>query len=162
MTFAPGTSRRVGLPRTVRTVVFWTVLLLAFVLWKMANTGDSNRTPEQELNYTEFMQQVDQKNVASAKFYASRATSVIHGTLREPPDRYRVTIANEQVRGATDQLRSEGATIQVVAGTTWIEFLVNIAPFLLIVVFWIYVLKRRHPKPPQPTAPGGIENRPLG
>lgn len=163
MTFVPGSRSNAGPTAVVRTILFWLLMtLLAIVLWKMSSRSDNNGTPETELNYTDFMQQVDQKNIASAKFYTSKTTSEVHGTLRHPPGRYRVTIPNELVRSVTDQLRSEGATIQMAAGSSWAEFVVNAMPFVLLLSVWIYLMKRRMAKTPPTTTAGDPQNRPIG
>jgi ATP-dependent Zn protease len=162
VTFVPGSRTGAGPTQVARTLLFWVLMLvLAIILWKMAVPNPNNGTPEEKLNYSDFMQQVDHKNVASADFFALKTTTEIHGKLREPPDRYRVTVSNEVVRSVTEQLRSEGAAIQVVAGSTWIDFLINLAPFVILLAAWIYLLKRRWRKPPQTTTTGEPQNRPI-
>lgn len=163
MTFIPGSRTDAGPTRVVRTLLFWVLMLvLAIVFWKMAAPSPNNGTPVKRLNYSDFMQQVDDKNVASAEFYTLKTTTEIHGELRQPPDRYRVTISNEVVPSVTEQLRSEGAAIQVVAGATWADFLLNLAPFVILLAAWIYLLKRRRRKPPQTATTGEPQNRPIG
>ena len=48
---------------TVKTVVFWLVIVLSGVLlWQVVKDGGSG-TKDKEINFSEFMSQVDQSNV---------------------------------------------------------------------------------------------------
>ena len=164
MTFVPGASNGMRQRQPIRNILFWCLMVfLATVLWKLISQQPGNNGKlENAINYSDLMQEVDRKNVATAKIYTLQTTADVHGQLREPPDFFRVTIPKESVQSVTEQLRNQGATIEVVAGTSWTNFVINMLPFLLLLAVWIFLFKRRHPKPPQPTAQGGIENRPLG
>jgi len=163
MTFAPGGESSVGMPRQIRAVLFWLLMiLLAMVLWKMASSSGNNGAPEEKLDYTQFMQQMDQKNIATAKIYAMQTTAVIHGTLREPPERFTVTIAKEQIPSVSEQLRNQNASVQVVAGATWTSSLLNVLPLLVLLAAWIFLFRRPMRRPPPSTPMGEPQNRPIG
>ena len=48
---------------TVKTIVFWLVIVLAGVLLWQVVRGANSGAKEREINYSEFMSQVDQNNV---------------------------------------------------------------------------------------------------
>ena len=56
---------------TVKTVVFWLVIVLSGVLlWQVVKVGNSG-PKEREINFSEFMSQVDQNNVSEVTVLAS-------------------------------------------------------------------------------------------
>lgn len=88
MAFAPDERTAPQLSATRRTVIFWLLMLaLGALLWKMGSwqVGD-------ELKYSDFMQQVDKNNVASAELLMGQYTGRMRGTLRAPAKRYRATV----------------------------------------------------------------------
>ena len=55
---------------TVKTVVFWVVMLAtALLLWQVVRTGSPSR--ERELSFSEFMNQVEQNNISEITLYSS-------------------------------------------------------------------------------------------
>ena len=56
---------------TVKTVVFWLVIVLSGVLlWQVVKAGNSGQK-EREINFSEFMSQVDEGNVAEVTILSS-------------------------------------------------------------------------------------------
>jgi cell division protease FtsH len=53
---------------TIKTVLFWAVIVVsAFLLWQVVKTG-SNAQKEKEIGFSEFLSEVDQGNVRDATF----------------------------------------------------------------------------------------------
>jgi ATP-dependent Zn protease len=148
MTFMPE-PLQVGRLPILRTVLFWLLMiLLAVVLWKMTSTG--TRTKDvQTFTYSEFMQQVDRNNVSAVKYLLSQTTAEIQGQLREPAEKFNVTVPKEAIPTLTDQLRKQGASIEVSQSNSgdWTTFILNFAPLILLVAFWIFMMKRTRLKP---------------
>ena len=176
MTFVPNQSGRPGagggMPVALRTALFWLMMVvLAAVLWKMANTdkGPGSSEPSSSMSYSDFMAQVDKNNVSSVRLIESPATSEVEGQLREPPERFRTTIPKETIPALTDQLRKQGVRIEVseqkkISG---LNVIVDLLPFFIILVLWIYLVRRKWVRSRQnsPTAPSTATiptNRPLG
>jgi cell division protease FtsH len=128
----------------VRTLLFWfLMILLAFVLFKM--TSQSNGGPtSRELNYSDFMQQVDKNNVAEGKFVMSQNTADFHGQLRSPAERIRATVPRDDFSVLTARLRQQGARIEIAESrrSDWKTSVANFAPLILLVGFWIFMMKR--------------------
>ena len=170
MTIVPPQRQRMGPSATVRTVIFWVMMIaLAFVLWKMANDNAPAKPAPSAMSYSDFMANVDRSNIQSAKLLESPATAEIQGQLREPARSFSVTVPKEVIPDLLEQLRKQGATIEVTEvpaqrKTTLPEMLINFSPILLIVVLWIVMFMRQQkrqtaPNPPQAGTP---TNRPLG
>jgi ATP-dependent Zn protease len=166
MTFAPHPPRRPGLTPALRMSLFWLMMItLAAVLWLVSS--HSPDTPGlTEMSYADFMGQVDRNNVASAKLLESRSTTQIQGQLRQPAQNFTATIPNRSVTDLLQQLRKQGAAIDVrqavgadPASAT--SLLINIAPLVVIAVLALFMFSRMRNRrtPPQQGTPS---NRPLG
>jgi len=167
MTFSPDQRSPQGMPFVVRTILFWVLMIvLAVVLWRMASQNNAGRgtPPAPAMSYSEFMNHVDRNNVASAHLYESQSTAVIEGQLREPPDKFRVTVPKESVAELTERLRKQGVTIDVseVRDSARRNLLLDLGPFIVIIFTWIALLMRRRKPRGVPPAPVNPENRPLG
>jgi cell division protease FtsH len=161
MTFAPGQGVHRGISLQ-RTVLFWVMMVaLAAVLWQMANNGKS-QTSAQSISYSDFMNHVDQNNVANAKLLLSQSTAEIQGTLRHPAQDFRVTIPKEVIPDLTERLRKQGTSIVVVEVKTanWLSIVVTLAPFLVILAIWFSMMKGKMTK--QPPAGASPTSGPLG
>ena len=63
---------------TVKTVVFWLVIVLsAFLLWQVVKAGGAGQK-EQEFNFSKFMSEVDQGNVKEVTINLQE----VHGKLQ--------------------------------------------------------------------------------
>jgi cell division protease FtsH len=163
VTFAPNSSPRVGISPVIRTFLFWILMIfLAVVLWKMAQSN-KNGGGWQTISYSDFMQHVDRNDVASVKLYTSQSTAEIQGEFRQPPQGFKVTIPKEVIPNLTERLRNQGSLVEVLeaANTGWANFAMNIAPFILLVSFWIFMMRRMRAKR-EPSAPIDQSNRPIG
>lgn len=163
MTFAPGQPQRMGLSPTVRTVLFWLMMIaLAFVLWQMASRPDSQKSAS-AMSYSDFMSQVDKNNIASAKLVVSQDTAEIQGQLRNSVQNFSVTIPKEVIPDLTERLRKQGVTIVITDSSepTWRSELINFSPIIFIVGIWIYMMRRMQNRR-NPPSQGGPANGALG
>ena len=156
MTFAPNPRSSTGMTPVVRTVLFWLLMmLLAVVLWRMSSTPRDTGSNTQ-ISYSDFMQQTDKNNIATATFALSQSTADVSGALRDPVEAYRTTVPRESVSDLTDRLRKQGVNVSVSESPnqTWKTYLVNLAPLLLLVGFWIFMMQRmRARQMPPPNSP---------
>ena len=122
---------------TARNVLFWVVLLLAIVfLVKMLNTGMGGNT--QEPTFTEFMDKVEAGEVAKVEVNGNQVEGEYKSkqefkTFIPPdyPDIYKT-------------LREQGVEITVTdaSGPSWLAWGVNLLPILLLVGFWIFIMRQ--------------------
>ena len=130
---------------TVRTILFWLVMiLLAVVLWRMASTGGQT-AHEEEPSYTKFLAQVQQGNIKEVTIYLSQNSAEVEGEYREGGAKFHnVTVANASIPDITKSLQDKGVLINIkeVKSNDWIALVVNFAPVILLVAFWIFMMKQ--------------------
>jgi len=130
---------------TVRTILFWLVMiLLAVVLWRMASTGGQT-AHEEEPSYTKFLAQVQNSNIKEVTIYLSQNSAEVEGEYREGGAKFHnVTLANSSIPDITKALQDKGVLINIkeVKSNDWIALIVNFAPVILLVAFWIFMMKQ--------------------
>ena len=129
---------------TLKTVMFWLfIIMLAVLLWTLVSkSGQSAR--EEEPSYSEFMAQVDRGNVKEVTLYLSPNSYDVEGEWREPSKKFRTTIFKESAPDLAKTLRDKQVLINVkeVNRADWVTFLLNAAPLLLLVAFWIFMMRQ--------------------
>ena len=124
---------------TVKTVVFWVVMLAtALLLWQVVRTGSPSR--ERELSFSEFMNQAEQGNVGEITLYA---TNEVRGQFKKENVKLK-TVVPPDYPDLIRILREKGVVITVKDSSTnsWVAYLVQAAPFLLIIGFWIFMMRQ--------------------
>jgi cell division protease FtsH len=121
----------------LRNAVLWVVVIcVAALIWVVVRTGRSGQ--EQNLTFTEFMQQVDQSKVKKVSISGNQVkgdyTDGSKLTTMIPlnyPDLYK-------------QLRDKNVNVDIKeAGTThWVSILINAIPFVLLLAFWIFMMRQ--------------------
>src|SRR5579859_1699034 len=117
---------------------------LAVVLWQMQKRSGDTATSN-AISYSDFLQQADKNNIATATFVLSQNTADVHGDLRDSAQEYRTTIPKETVSDLTARLRTQGVNVGVSEGDNAgiKNMLINIAPLIALIGFWIYMSVRR-------------------
>ena len=129
---------------TVRTILFWLLMiLLAVVLWRMASTGGQS-AHDDEPNYTNFLAKVQNNGVKDVQIYLSPNSAELRGEYREGGKFRGVTIANTSIPDITKVLQEHNVIYQYleVKNADWLTFLVNFGPLLLLVLFWVFMMKQ--------------------
>ena len=121
---------------TFKTVVFWTVMLCtAVLLWKAVNakSGDKIET----LSFSEFMSQVEQGNVQEV----TAAGQQIEG--ESTSGKFKSTIPLDYPK-VFDLLTSQGVKVNVndQASLGFWSIFWRVAPIILIVFFWIFMMRQ--------------------
>jgi cell division protease FtsH len=120
------------------------MILLAVVLWRMASTGGQT-AHEEEPSYTKFLAQVQQGNIKEVTIYLSQNSAEVEGEYREGGAKFHnVTLANASIPDITKALQDKGVLINIkeVKSNDWIALVVNFAPVILLVAFWIFMMKQ--------------------
>jgi len=129
---------------TLKTVMFWLfIIMLAVLLWTLVSkSGQSAR--EEEPSYSEFMAQVERGNVKEVTLYLSPNSYDVEGEWREPSKKFRTTIFKESAPDLAKTLHDKQVLINVkeVNRADWVTFLLNAAPLLLLVAFWIFMMRQ--------------------
>jgi cell division protease FtsH len=129
---------------TVRTILFWLLMiLLAVVLWRMASTGGQS-AHDDEPNYTKFLATVQNNGVKDVQIYLSPNSAELQGEYREGGKFRGVTIANTAIPDVTKVLQDHNVVYNYkeVKNADWLTFLVNFGPLLLLVLFWVFMMKQ--------------------
>ena len=130
---------------TVRTILFWLLMiLLAVVLWKMASpSGQTAR--EEEPSYTKFLAQNEAGNVKEVTIYLKANSAEIQGEYRDGSVKFRgVTVANSSIPDITKSLQGKNVLINIkeVKDGDWFALMVNLGPIVVIVLFWIFMMRQ--------------------
>ena len=129
---------------TVRTILFWLLMiLLAVVLWKMASTGGPS-AHEDEPSYTNFLAKVQSGNVKDVTIYLSPNSAELQGEYRDGSKFRGVTIANTAIPDVTKAFADEHVlyNYKEVKDANWVNLLFNFGPLILLVFFWIFMMKQ--------------------
>ena len=129
---------------TVRTILFWLLMiLLAVVLWRMASTGGQS-AHDDEPNYTNFLAKVQGNSVKDVTIYLSPNSAELQGEYREGGKFRGVTVANTAIPDITKALQDHNVlyNYKEVKNADWLTFLVNFGPLLLLVLFWVFMMKQ--------------------
>ena len=124
---------------TVKTVLFWAVIIVsAFLLWQVVRTG-SNSQKDKEVNFSQFMSDVDQGIVREVTVIGVEVrgkyksdNSAFHTTVPPNfPDMYKT-------------LRDKGVSINVkdISNGTWPSWILNLAPLLLLAALWFFMIRQ--------------------
>jgi cell division protease FtsH len=123
---------------TVKTVVFWLVILLsAFLLWQVVKAGTAGQK-DKEVNFSEFMTDVDQGNVKEVTITGME----VRGKYRNDNEGFHTTVpANYPDMIKT--LRDKGVNINIrdANNGSW-TWLINLAPLALLALLWFYMIRQ--------------------
>jgi cell division protease FtsH len=121
----------------IKTAIFWVVLIcVAVLLWAVVKTGKSR--PDQAINFSQFLADVENGKVKQVQIGGTE----VHGEYRENaafhtqiplnyPDIYKL-------------LQDKSVTMEFKDGNSsnWISLLVNASPFILLLAFWIFMMRQ--------------------
>ncbi|MGH9671389.1 MAG: ATP-dependent zinc metalloprotease FtsH, partial [Terriglobales bacterium] len=125
---------------TLKTILFWVAIAISGVLlWMVVVKAGGVGQKEKEINFSEFMSQVDAGNVAEVTLIASE----VRGKFRNDPKATFHTTVPANYPDMIKILRDKGVNIIVkdasAAGWTW---LIQLSPLLLIGVLWIIMIRQ--------------------
>jgi cell division protease FtsH len=124
---------------TVKTVIFWLVIVIsAILLWQVVRTSSTGQK-EQELSFSEFLTNVDQGNVKEATIYAQE----VRGKFKNEsafrtiaptnfPDMYKV-LNDKGVKYTVKDVTNGGWPLQLLG--TW-------APLILLAALWFFMIRQ--------------------
>ena len=123
---------------TVKTIVFWLVIVLAGVLLWQVVKGANSGAKEREINYSEFMSQVDQNNVSEVTVLGSD----VRGKFKNDKTAFHVVVPPNYSE-MYKPMRDHGVNITVKDSNggsyTW---LINLLPFVLLGALWFIMIRQ--------------------
>jgi cell division protease FtsH len=138
-----------GWKRTSRTVFFWIVfLLLVVVAFKYLSAPTSDMV---EIHYSEFLEQFKQSNIKNVifvdremrgEFLSKYMPEKLQGG-GEPVSNFVVVMPPLPDPNLVGKLDSAGVKIAAEKSDAgWASYLITLAPFLLIVLLWVFIMRQ--------------------
>ena len=137
----------------LRVILSWSlIIVVVFVVMTFLRSSDN---AEAEISYTEYLQQLDQKNITEAIIKKSEINNFeFHGTITKPIEkrsssgsvnRYnKFTVVLPFVDGTTiQQWNTAGFKYNVIKEDgSWINSLFSILPWIAIIGVWMFLMRR--------------------
>jgi cell division protease FtsH len=122
----------------VKTIIFWVVLIcVAVLLWAVVKTGHTK--PDRALNFSEFLMEVEAGNVKAVTINGSD----VKGDFMNGRDAFH-TVSPSNYPKLFDLLNDKkvAMTFNDSNSSSWVSILVNASPFLLLIGFWIFMMRQ--------------------
>ena len=122
----------------VKTIIFWVVVVcMAVLLWAVVN--HSHGKPDVALNFTEFLNDVDAKNIRNATIDGTQ----VKGDYVNGRQTYHTTVPTTYPELYT-KLKDADVTMTIndSSASGWLSMLVNFSPIILVVGFWIFMMRQ--------------------
>jgi cell division protease FtsH len=122
----------------VKTIIFWVVLVcVAVLLWAVVRQGHTK--PDRALNFSEFVAEIDAGNVKDVNINGSE----VKGDFMNGRDSFH-TIVPANYPKLIDLLADKkvAMTINDPSSSGWVSLLVQSSPFILLIGFWIFMMRQ--------------------
>ncbi|MBI3472874.1 MAG: ATP-dependent metallopeptidase FtsH/Yme1/Tma family protein [Candidatus Solibacter usitatus] len=122
-----------------KTLIFWGILAcVAILLWQVVK--QAKNLPEKKLTYTEFVQQIK-----AGKFKKVEIASnfEVKGAYTDQTATIRVLLPANNPK-IYEILEENGVEYEIreVSGGNWVNILINASPFILLLGFWIFMMRQ--------------------
>jgi cell division protease FtsH len=124
---------------TVKTVVFWLVIILAGVLLWQVLKGTTPGMKDSEKNFSSFLDDVNSGKVAEVTVSGAE----VHGKYKDGNNGFH-TIIPPNYNDMYKDLRDKGVNITVkdMQGSGWPTWLLNFAPLILLGALWFFMIRQ--------------------
>ncbi len=125
---------------TVKTVVFWLVIVLSGVLlWQVVKAGGTGTKPK-EIIFSEFLSQVDQGNVQEVTITGTDVQGKFRNEKNQPFQT--VVPANYPDMYKTLQQKGVNITVKDAQSGNWSGWLVQLLPLILLGALWFIMIRQ--------------------
>jgi len=125
---------------TVKAVVFWLAIVLsAFLLWQVMKTGSTGQK-DKEVNFSQFLTDVDQGNVKEVTITAQE----VRGKYRNDNSAFHTT-APANYPDMIKMLRDKGVSMNIrdITSGSWpLQLLGTWAPLILLAALWFFMIRQ--------------------
>ncbi len=123
---------------TVKTILFWLVIVLSCVLLWQVVKASGNGSKEKSINFSEFMSQVNQGNVSDATLMGTE----VQGKYRNDKTGFHTTVP-ANYPDMIKQLQDKGVNITVKdPQSNWPSWLFQILPLVLFGALWFIMIRQ--------------------
>ncbi len=124
---------------TVKTVVFWLVIILsAVLLWQVVKAGNTGQK-DKEVNFSQFMSDVDQGNVKEVTISGME----VRGKYKNDNSGFHTTAPvnyPDMIRTLKD--KGVSMTFHDINSGGWPTWLLNLAPLILLAALWFFMIRQ--------------------
>ncbi|MEX2661496.1 MAG: ATP-dependent zinc metalloprotease FtsH [Vicinamibacterales bacterium] len=127
---------------TLKSLLFWMLLVvLGVLIWNFSSTWAGGT--EQKIAFTEFLQKVSEKQVASVKITGNDIVGEFVGGKGDG-SKFRTYAPAGHYTGLANELSANGVAIEAdrEAASPWATLLYSWAPILLMIGFWIFIMRQ--------------------
>ncbi len=125
---------------TVKTIVFWVLIAVsAVLLWHLVVRAGGAGVQEREISFSDFMKQVDSGKISEVTILGAE----VRGKFRDENAVFHTTVPTNYPDMIT-VLRQKDVSIKVkdVQGGTWSSWLLGLAPVLLLIGLWVFMIRQ--------------------
>ncbi len=123
---------------TVKTILFWTVIVLSVILlWQVVKSGTNVK--EENISWTQFETALNADNVKTAEVTGQD----VHGKYKDKNSGFH-TVAPANYPKLVDQMSEKGVQVSFKnpdSGLLW-SGLLSFAPILLLAAFWFFMIRQ--------------------
>ncbi len=122
----------------IKTAAFWVVIIMMVVLFWTLYHGTKSRQDAQ-LSYTNLMNDVNAGKIKTATITGND----LHGNYKEDNQELHAVIPTNHQQ-LDDAMLQKGVDIHYNKenGTGWVSILINAIPFVLLLAFWIFMMRQ--------------------
>ena len=122
----------------IKTAVFWVVLIcVAVLLWTVVRTGRGKT--QRAINFSQFLADVDAGKVKTVTFNGTEVQGdykdINEGFRTQVPINYPDLYKKLEDKSVTMDFKEQNSG-------NWISLLVNASPFILLLAFWIFMMRQ--------------------
>jgi cell division protease FtsH len=124
---------------TVKQIIFWVFIFACLiVLWRVFQTGTGGGK-DKEISFSEFLQDAQQGQISEVTITGSDARGALHS---DKANFHTVIPANyPHLYDVLDQNKVK-VTIKDNQGSAWWSILINVAPLLILVALWFFMIRQ--------------------
>ena len=122
----------------IKTAVFWVVIIMVVVLlWTVVRNTKSR--PDAQLSYTQLMNDVQAGKIKSVTITGND----LHGVYKEDNQELHAIIPTTHQQ-LDDAMLAKAVDVkyQKETGSGWVSILINAIPFVLLLAFWIFMMRQ--------------------
>ncbi len=123
----------------IKTLIFWVVLIcVAVLLFALVRTGQGPK--EENLSFTAFLTKVQNDQVQSVTITGNE----VHGVYKNNPNQGLHTYIPSNYPDVYKLLVDKGVETNIKDNSSgnWISMLINISPFIVLLAFWIFMMRQ--------------------
>jgi cell division protease FtsH len=123
----------------VKTAIFWIVLICVVVLlWVVVKAGNNKR--EEALSLTKFLAEVQSNRVSEVEIDGNE----VRGLFREDSSKILKTYIPLNYPRLYEILQERNVNVKIkpTTGNQWVSLVVNAIPFVLLLAFWIFMMRQ--------------------